>query len=134
VRDLIDDVDPPSAKPDEIWVIQINPLKRRTEPRRLGEILDRRNEMAGNLSLQQELYHIRKINRLIRSGVIQDRKYKLVTVRVVALDEDLPLESKLDRRPAFIDRMMRCGDAAAAEFLRSITRRVGPPACTSRLR
>jgi NTE family protein len=132
VRDLIDDVDPP-AKPDEIWVIQINPLKRRTEPRRLVEILDRRNEMAGNLALQQELYHIRKINQLIRTGIIQGRKYKPVRVRVVALDEDLPLASKLDRSPAFIERMMRRGDEAAGAFLRSLTRRAAPPACTSRL-
>jgi NTE family protein len=133
VRDLIDDVEPPSAKPDEIWVIQINPLKRRTEPRRIGEIQDRRNEMAGNLSLQQELYHIRKINQLIRNGVIKHPKYKLVKVRVVALHEDLPLASKLDRRPAFIERMMRCGDEAAGAFLRTVTRPAAAPACTSRL-
>jgi NTE family protein len=133
VRDLVDDVDPPSAKPDEIWVIQINPLKRRTEPRHIAEILDRRNEMAGNLSLQQELYHIRKINQLIRKGIIQDGKYKRVTVRVVALDEDLPVASKLDRSPAFIERMMRCGDEAADTFLRRVTRRGAPPAGTSRL-
>jgi NTE family protein len=134
VRDLIDDVDPASAKPDEIWVIQINPLKRRTEPRRIGEILDRRNEMAGNLSLQQELYHIRKINQLIRTGVIQHGKYKLVRVRVVALDEDLPLASKLDRSPAFIGRMMQRGDEAAGAFLRTLTRPAAAPARTKRLR
>jgi NTE family protein len=133
VRDFVDDVEPSSAKPDEIWVIQINPLKRRTEPRRVGEILDRRNEMAGNLSLQQELYHIRKMNQLIRKGIIQSPKYKLVRIRVVALDEDLPFESKLDRSPAFIERMMRCGDEAAGTFLRTVTRRAAPPACTSRL-
>jgi NTE family protein len=132
VRDFIDGVEP-AAKPDEIWVIQINPLKRRTEPRRIGEIEDRRNEMAGNLSLQQELYHIRKINELIRTGIIQGRKYKLVRVRVVALDEDLPLASKLDRSPAFIERMMRCGDEAAGVFLRTVIRRTAPPARTSRL-
>ena len=133
VRDLVDDVEPPSAKPDEIWVVQINPLKRRTEPRQIGEILDRRNEMAGNLSLQQELYHIRKMNQLIRNGVIKHPKYKLVRVRVVALDEDLPLASKLDRRPAFIQRMMRCGDEAAGAFLRTVTLPAAAPASTSRL-
>jgi NTE family protein len=134
VRDLVDDVEPPSAKPDEIWVIQINPLKRRSEPRRVGEILDRRNEMGGNLSLQQELYHIRKMNQLIRTGIIQSPKYKLVRVRVVALDEDLPLESKLDRSPAFIERMMRHGDEAAGAFLATVVRRAARPARTKRLR
>jgi NTE family protein len=132
VRELIDNVEP-SAKPDEIWIIQINPLKRRTEPRRISEILDRRNEMAGNLSLQQELYHIRKVNQLLRAGVIHGSKYKRVRTRVVALDEDLPLASKLDRSPAFIARMMRRGDEAAATFLRALTERAASPACTSRL-
>ncbi len=134
VRDLIDNVDPPSAKPDEIWVIQVNPLKRRSEPRRIGEILDRRNEMSGNLSLQQELYHIRKINQLVRRGVIQNEKYKLVTVRTMALGEDLPVESKFDRSPDFIRRMMRIGDVEAGKFLKMVCRRAAPPAFTRRLR
>src|SRR5262249_14607418 len=42
--------------PDEIWVVQITPQRPNTEPRSMQEIVDRRNELAGNLSLGQELY------------------------------------------------------------------------------
>ncbi|MDX1653697.1 MAG: patatin-like phospholipase family protein, partial [Candidatus Competibacteraceae bacterium] len=49
------------SQPDEIWVIQINPSTTRQEPRSVDTILDRRNELAGNLSLEQELRFIEKI-------------------------------------------------------------------------
>jgi NTE family protein len=52
-------------KPTEIWVVQINPQKRPEEPFSIRDINDRRNELAGNLSLAQELYFIHKINKLI---------------------------------------------------------------------
>jgi predicted acylesterase/phospholipase RssA len=45
VRELLDTL------PDEIWIIQINPKESTTEPRTVVEIADRRNELAGNLSL-----------------------------------------------------------------------------------
>jgi hypothetical protein len=53
------------ARPDEIWVIQIDPERRAEEPKSMVDILDRRNELAGNLSLYQELYFIEKINDLV---------------------------------------------------------------------
>src|SRR6185503_2985306 len=56
-----------AERPDEIWVVQINPQRRDDEPRSMKEIVDRRNELAGNLSLGQELYFVDKINRLIDS-------------------------------------------------------------------
>lgn len=40
VRELLD------AGPDELWVIQINPRQRDTEPTTLAEIADRRNELS----------------------------------------------------------------------------------------
>ena len=54
-------------KPEEIWVVQINPQRRQAEPRSMSEIIDRRNELSGNLSLGQELYFISKINDLCRA-------------------------------------------------------------------
>ncbi len=59
VRELTD------AKPDEIWVIQIDPERREEEPKSMVNILDRRNELAGNLSLYQEIHFIEKINDLV---------------------------------------------------------------------
>ena len=37
-------------KPDELWVIQINPQEREGEPTTVEEIADRRNELSGNSS------------------------------------------------------------------------------------
>jgi NTE family protein len=50
VRELLE------AKPDELWLIQINPAARDSEPRSVLDIADRRNELSGNLSLYQELH------------------------------------------------------------------------------
>jgi NTE family protein len=47
----------PDADPEEIWVIRINPLARAGEPTAIADIADRRNELSGNLSLQQEPRH-----------------------------------------------------------------------------
>jgi len=43
IRELTD------ANPDEIGVIQIDPERREAEPKSIMDILDRRNELAGNL-------------------------------------------------------------------------------------
>jgi NTE family protein len=67
VHDLLD------IEPDELWVIQINPQQRDTEPTTLLEIADRRNELAGNLSLYQELGFIETIDGLLESGLAQGR-------------------------------------------------------------
>jgi NTE family protein len=64
VRELLD------AGPDELWVIQINPRQRDTEPTTLAEIADRRNELSGNLSLYHELAFIEKIDQLLETGLL----------------------------------------------------------------
>ena len=61
VHDLLD------TRPDELWVIQINPTARADEPKTVLDITDRRNELSGNLSLYQELHGIEVIDRLLAS-------------------------------------------------------------------
>jgi NTE family protein len=104
----------PDAGPDEIWVIRINPRARATEPKTVGDIADRRNELAGNLSLEQELYAIRKVNEWAdRLG----DPYRRIEIREITLDLDLDLPSKLDRRPAFLRRLFAVGRERADAFL-----------------
>src|SRR3954451_19622169 len=104
----------PDADPEEIWVIRINPRARATEPRSVGDIADRRNELAGNLSLEQELSFIRKVNEWAdRLGA----PYRRIAIREIALDLDLDLASKLDRRPALLHRLFDAGREQAAAFL-----------------
>jgi NTE family protein len=104
----------PDAGPEEIWVVRINPRARPTEPRSVGDIADRRNELAGNLSLEQELYVIRKVNEWVdRLG----DPYRRIEIREITLDLDLDLPSKLDRRPAFLRRLFDAGREQADAFL-----------------
>ena len=50
------------------------------------EIADRRNELAGNLSLHQELGFIEKIDQLLAEGrLAADGHYKQITVRLLEL-------------------------------------------------
>src|SRR5690349_1368953 len=85
-------------KPEEVWVVQINPQRRRDEPRAMSEIIDRRIELSGNLSLGQELYFVSKINELRRAYPVLADRYQEIRIRVVELDiENLDYPSKLDR-------------------------------------
>lgn len=119
VRELLD------AGPDELWVIQINPRQRDTEPVTLAEIADRRNELSGNLSLYQELAFIEKIDQLLETGLLAaGGKYKQVVVRVIELSRSsLPrasAASKLNRDPLFIQDLIAHGEQQAAEFLAAL--------------
>jgi NTE family protein len=117
VRELTD------ARPDEIWVIQINPTEADAEPRTVMEIADRRNELAGNLSLHQELQFIEKIDQLLETGELTPGgEYKRIVVRVLELSRtrfsrSLGTASKLNRDPAFLRELMAHGEARAEEFL-----------------
>jgi len=104
-------------RPDEIWVVQINPQRREREPRSMHEIVDRRNELAGNLSLGQELFFVDKINQLIDSHEALAARYKRIRVRLVELDgEGLDYPSKLDRGGAFIEKLLDVGRERAEWF------------------
>ena len=88
VRDLPDagrghsDVDKP---PDEIWAILINPIRYRGEPTRMDTIRDRRNELAANISFQQEITFIGKINELVLEGqFVEDQKKRYSPIKFVS--------------------------------------------------
>ena len=120
VRELTDE------GPDEIWVVQINPKELQTEPRTVLEIVDRRNELSGNLSLYQELRSIEKIDELLEEGLLSPGgKYKQIVVRVIELarsrfSRSLGTASKLNRDPRFIEELMFHGEARAEEFLAAL--------------
>ena len=116
VRDLLD------VRPDEIWVVQINPQERSTEPRTVVEIADRRNELAGNLSLYQELHFIEKIDQLLEEGELVGDRYKPIAVRIIekARSEKsrmLGAVSKMNRDPAFLNGLIADGTAIAGDFV-----------------
>jgi NTE family protein len=120
VRELVD------TRPDELWVIQINPRRWDGEPRTMVEIADRRNELSGNLSLHQELGFIEKIDQLLAEGrLAADGRYKQIVVRLIELSRprlsrSLGTASKLNRDPAFIRDLVAHGEARASEFLSAL--------------
>jgi NTE family protein len=126
IRELAD------LNPDEIWVIQINPEEIERTPTGTEEMTDRRNELAGNLSLNQELYFVRRTNELVRcfgdyeDGVLKlsnesspdCREYRTIKVRRVELTSSLDYSSKLDRDAASIDKLIdEDADREATPFL-----------------
>ncbi|MBV8945506.1 MAG: patatin-like phospholipase family protein [Solirubrobacterales bacterium] len=120
IRELVD------LRPDEIWVIQINPTRRDVEPRTVLDIGDRRNELAGNLSLYQELHFVEKIDEWLEAGVLAgDSGYKSIVVRIVELSPSrvrwsLSARSKLNRDPAFIRDLIAHGRSQADEFMTAL--------------
>jgi len=108
--------------PDEIWVIQINAKACAKVPTETHEILSRRNELAGNLSLMQELAFIDAINRAIERGVMTDPRYKIVRMERIYLDRALHYRTKLDRRPEFIRELMYYGQSKWRDFARERSR------------
>jgi len=120
VRELTDE------GPDEIWVIQINPRETEHEPKTVAEIADRRNELAGNLSLYQELGFIEKIDQMLDEGHLPPGgKYKQIVVRVIELSRSrlprsLGTASKLNRDPRFIQDLILHGEVQAEEFVAAL--------------
>lgn len=117
IRGFLSGKESREAKPDEIWVIQINPERRASEPMTSNDIDDRRNELAGNLSLHQELFFVDQTNDWLRKKWIDAAHMKHVDVRFIRLELDLDYASKLDRSPAFIERLMDEGRHKGAEFI-----------------
>jgi NTE family protein len=97
------------ASIDELWVIQINSSSCARVPTEMHEIADRRNELAGNLSMEQELGFIETINAAIAAGKISDPQLRPVRIARIPLDRELGYRSKLDRSPAFIRELREYG-------------------------
>ncbi|MEF8842507.1 MAG: patatin-like phospholipase family protein [Haloarculaceae archaeon] len=121
-------------KPDELWVVQINPQERAETPKSLVDIADRRNELAGNISLNQELRFIEWVNEWVQKGYLPAERFSLTTVRRIELGAGYDHSTKLDRTPSFIEGLIGTGEDRAAEFLARLANpereatRVGPVA------
>ena len=111
---------PTARKPDELWVVQINPQTREGEPKSLLEIADRRNELSGNLSLNQELRFVETVNEWVAEGKLDDATYRHVEVRRLEFGRTLSCSSKLDRSAGFIEELFETGRERARAFQDSL--------------
>jgi NTE family protein len=112
----------PDSKPDEIWVVQINPDTSKSEPKTVPNILDRGNELSGNLSLLQEIHFIEVVNRWVDEGYLLGTKHRVIEVKRIQMLRDLDVASKLNRSPEFIEGMITYGEERAEEFLKEFHR------------
>jgi NTE family protein len=134
-------IESPANVPEEIWVIKLNPTRRSEIPRQVDDILDRRNELEGNISLFQNLRTIERINDFLMEGAFTeeflnryhvkapikipksfeekaDKPYYIPFIEMSGdLQKALNYESKLDRSPKFIHRLMEDGKQQARQFL-----------------
>lgn len=125
VRDLLD-AENRNEKPDEIWVVRINPQEFQHSSLRISleDIRDRENDLSGNLSLGQELDTIVTINEWIkRYGCdhppLDSRK--IVEVRTIKMTSatawSLKYTTKFDRNPAHLAALHDEGRAVAQQWL-----------------
>jgi len=110
---------PPERKPEELWIIQINPQEFEGEPGTLDVIADRRNELSGNISLNQELGFIERVNEWIADGKLPNDEFQQTTIRRIHMGTRFHCSTKVDRDPAFLNELRSLGNQRAREFLDS---------------
>jgi len=108
---------PPARKPDELWVIQINPQELAGEPTSVEEIADRRNELAGNISLNQELRFIERVNDWVADGKLPAGEFSQTAIHRIEMGERFGSATKVDRDPQFVRKLMELGQTRGAAFL-----------------
>jgi NTE family protein len=142
ITELLDPNDVGVANmPQEIWVIKLNPTRRAKIPVDIDDILDRRNELEGNISLFQSLRSVEKLNDLLIRGAykeeylqalgikapvkiprsfidLEDKPYYIPFIEMSPdLQNSLNYESKLDRSPDRIQALVEDGKQQAKQFL-----------------
>jgi len=108
---------PPARKPDELWIVQINSQTFDGEPTTLEEIADRRNELSGNISLNQELAFIEQVNEWIEDGRLPAEEFATTDIHRIGMERRFGSATKVDRDPDFIRELMELGHQRAGEFI-----------------
>jgi NTE family protein len=108
---------PVDRKPEELWIIQINPQEFEGEPTSREVIDDRRNELSGNISLNQELAFIERVNDWIETGKLPADEFTHTEIRKLEIGTRYHCSTKSDRDPAFIQELIDLGAERADAFL-----------------
>jgi len=106
--------------PDDIVIVNINPLEREEVPQSPAQIQNRVNEISFNSSLLRELRAIEFVQRLIKRGDVAKDQMSAVRVHMIADDElmaQLSVATKLVPVPAVIAKLREAGYTAADRFL-----------------
>ncbi|MEE4119253.1 MAG: patatin-like phospholipase family protein [Paracoccaceae bacterium] len=106
--------------PDDIVVININPLYRPEVPRSGQDIQNRINEISFNSSLLRELRAIAFVKRLLHEGRLAPGSMADINVHMIADDalmRELSVATKLIPSVVVLSRLKEAGRAAASAFL-----------------
>lgn len=117
--------------PDDILIVNLNPMERRTLPKSPGEIMDRLNEINFNASLAAELRSIAFVQRLIEEGSLKEGargRYRHMLIHGILAQgrlDDLTLDTKFNTEWGFLTDLKARGRTAAEDWLASNLDAVG---------
>ncbi len=117
-----------AAYPEDILIININPLERNEVPQTPQAIQNRINEIGFNTSLLRELRAISFVQRLISDGTIEQGAMKRVNVHMIADDalmNELSVATKTVAIPSVLNALKGAGQAAVEGFLANHRKDVG---------
>ena len=106
--------------PEDIVIININPLERDAVPTTPNQIQNRINEISFNSSLMRELRAIGFVQRLLEEGTLEGGRMKRVLVHMIADDalmNELSVATKIMPNAYVLDRLKTAGREAASQFL-----------------
>ena len=106
--------------PEDIVIVNINPLEREQIPVTSQQIQNRINEISFNSSLFRELRAINFVQRLLKEGKLAPGSMARVLVHMIADDDlmnDLSVATKLVPTAPVLNRLKSAGQEAAELFL-----------------
>ena len=106
--------------PDDVVIVNINPLLRDELPFTPQAIQNRINEISFNSALLRDLRAIRFVQRLIEDGKITEGTMRYMLVHMISDDElmrELSVATKLLPSAVLVERLFQAGRAAAGGFI-----------------
>jgi NTE family protein len=106
--------------PEDVVIININPMRRNELPVTPQQISNRINEISFNSSLLSELRAVAFVQRLIAQGVLQATDMRDVKVHMIADDElmnSLSVMTKSYPIASVLTQLKEAGQIAAKQFL-----------------
>ncbi|WP_417257275.1 patatin-like phospholipase family protein [Celeribacter sp.] len=106
--------------PDDVVIVNINPLERPGTPTTPEEIQNRINEISFNSSLLRELRAVQFVKDLLGEHLMAKGSMKDVLVHMIGDDDlmrDLSARTKLAPSPVLLGRMKEAGRVACSAFL-----------------
>ena len=106
--------------PDDVVIVNINPLRRDDLPYTAQEIQNRINEISFNASLLRDLRAIRFVQRLIDDGKITEGAMSYINVHMIADDDlmrELSVVTKMVPSAILVERLFEAGRKASQRFV-----------------